>query len=102
MSLLPVVVDKFLDAGLDESNLGQDLISGGGPDERLWVRVPVSDVVTDMLDQNLHTAEGTPADGLAVDDAEPGLDLIDPLGSFRGEVGPYLRVGIQPLLGARG
>ena len=30
VSLLPVVVDEFLDVGLDEPNLGEDLIGGGG------------------------------------------------------------------------
>jgi hypothetical protein len=29
LSLLNVVVDEFLDAGLDESDLGQDLVGGG-------------------------------------------------------------------------
>src|ERR1051326_8896230 len=58
MSLPAVVVDQFLDTGLHESDLGQDLVGGRGPDERLRVGVPVGDVVTDLLDQYLHAGEG--------------------------------------------
>jgi hypothetical protein len=35
VSLVPVVVHQLLDAGLDEADLGQDLLGGGSPDERL-------------------------------------------------------------------
>jgi hypothetical protein len=31
LSLLAVVVDEFLDVGLDDADLGQDLVRGGGP-----------------------------------------------------------------------
>jgi hypothetical protein len=36
-ALLGVVVDELLDVGLDELDLGQDLVGGGGPDERFAV-----------------------------------------------------------------
>ena len=53
-----VVVDEFLDAGLDDTNLGEDLVGGGGPDECFRVDVPVVDVVAYLIDQNLDGAEG--------------------------------------------
>jgi hypothetical protein len=34
MSLLRIVVDELLDVGLDELDLGEDLVGGGGPGER--------------------------------------------------------------------
>ena len=37
VSLLGVVVDGFLDVGLDELHVGQDLVGGGGPGDRLVV-----------------------------------------------------------------
>jgi len=33
VSLLGVVVDEFLDVGLDESDFGEDLVCGGRPGE---------------------------------------------------------------------
>ena len=41
----------------------------------------MGDVVADLLDQGLDRAEGAAADRLAGDDAEPGLDLVEPLES---------------------
>ena len=78
LSLLGVVVDEFLDVGLDEADLGQDFLGGGGPGEGCWVGVPVGDVVADLSDEDLHAGEGAAADRLAGDDAEPGLDLARP------------------------
>jgi hypothetical protein len=72
--LLGVVVDEFLDAGLCELNLGENVVGGGGPCEGLGVGVPVLDVVADLLDQDGDGGEGAAPDGLAGDDAEPGLD----------------------------
>jgi hypothetical protein len=46
--LLGVVVDEFLDVGLDELDFGEDLVGGGGPGEGCGVGVPVGDVVTDL------------------------------------------------------
>jgi hypothetical protein len=40
--LLRVVLDEFLDVDLDEVDLGEDFVGGGGPGERLGVAVPVS------------------------------------------------------------
>jgi hypothetical protein len=39
--LLRVVLDEFLDVDLDEVDLGEDFVGGGGPGERLGVAVPV-------------------------------------------------------------
>jgi hypothetical protein len=41
--LLSVVVDEFLDVGLDEPDLGQNLVGGGGPNERFGCGVPKLD-----------------------------------------------------------
>src|SRR5512144_1597845 len=84
--LLGVVVDELLDVGLDELGLGEDLVGGGGPCERSGVGVPHGDVVADGADEDLDRGEGAAADGLAGDDAEPGLDLVDPAGTLRSEV----------------
>jgi hypothetical protein len=45
MYLLSIAIDKLLDVRLDEADLGQDLVSGGGPDKRCGTSVPVCDVV---------------------------------------------------------
>ena len=77
MDLLGVVVQQLLDVGLDESDLGKDLVGRGGPDERFGVAVPVSDIVVDPLDENLDRTERAAANRLSGDDAEPGFDLVD-------------------------
>jgi len=41
LELLGVVVQQLLDVGLDEPNLGKDLVGRGGPDEGFCVAVPV-------------------------------------------------------------
>src|SRR5262249_42339086 len=76
--LLRVVVDQALDVGLGEADLGEDLVGGGGPDERLGAGVPVGDVVADLRDQDSHEGEGAAADGLSGDDPEPDLNLVEP------------------------
>lgn len=52
MSLLSVVVDELLDVGLGECDLGEDLVGGGGPGERLGGGGPVGNVVADLFDQD--------------------------------------------------
>ena len=44
------------------------------------------DVVADLTDEDFYAGEGAAADGLAGDDPEPGLDLVDPGGSLGGDV----------------
>ena len=96
MSLFRVVVDKLFDAGLDDADLGEDLVGGGRPDEWSRVGVPVVDVVAYLVDQNLDGAEGAAADRLASDVAEPDFDLVEPLRADRGEVEGDVRVLLQP------
>jgi hypothetical protein len=48
-SLLRVVRDELFDVGLDPADLGEDLVGGGGPDERFRVGVPVLDVGADAV-----------------------------------------------------
>jgi hypothetical protein len=81
--LLGVVVDELFDAGLNPADLGEDLVGGGGPDERFRIGVPVLDVGADAVDQGVDRGERAAADGLFGDDAEPGLDLVDPRGADR-------------------
>ena len=77
-SLLSVIVNEFLDVGLDEAHLGEDLVGGGGPDKRFGAGVPMHDVVAYLVDQDFDTTEGAPTDGLPSDDAKPSFDLIKP------------------------
>jgi hypothetical protein len=74
LALLCVVLDEFLDVGLGDQDLGQDLVGGGSPDEGFGVAVPVGDVGPDPGDQGLDRGEGAAADRLPGDDAEPVLD----------------------------
>ena len=67
--LLCVVVDEFLDVGLDKLNLGEDLVGGRGPGERFGCGVPVGDVVADLFDQDFDRGEGATANGLAGNDS---------------------------------
>jgi len=55
-------------------DLGQDLVGGRGPNERVSAIVPAVDEGADLGVQLAHGAEGAAADGLAFDDAEPDLD----------------------------
>ena len=72
--ILRVVLDEFLDVELDEVDLGEDFVGGGGPGEWLRVAVPVRDVVADLCDQDFHRGEAAPADGLPSDDRKPGFE----------------------------
>jgi hypothetical protein len=96
IDLLGVVRDEFLDVALGESDLGEDLVGGRGPLERSRFGVPGGDIGADGLDEDLHGGEGAAPDGLAGDDAEPGLDLVQPAGAGRGEVEMDVRVRVQP------
>ena len=86
LSLLRVIVDELLNIGLDECDLGEDFAGGRGPGERFGGGVPVGDVVADLFHQDGDRGEGAASDGLAGDDPEPGLDLVDPRRSGRGVV----------------
>jgi hypothetical protein len=96
VSLLRVVVDQLFDVGLDDADFGEDLAGGGGPSERFRVGVPRVDVGADLGDQDGDGGEGAASDGLAGDDPEPDLDLVQPRGSDRGEVERDVRVALQP------
>ena len=50
MPLLSVVLDEFADVGLDDADLGEDLLRGGGPDEWFRFGFPVGDVVPDPVE----------------------------------------------------
>ncbi len=56
------------------------------------------DVVLDMLYELDQGAEGSAADGLPGDDAEPGFDLVDPRASFRSEVKLHVRMFAEPFV----
>ena len=94
--LLGIVVDKHLDAGLHELDLGEDLVRGGRPCERFRISIPVIDVVADLPNQDRNGRERAAPDGLAGDDAEPGLDLVDPRRPDRREMEMHMRVLFQP------
>jgi hypothetical protein len=100
--LLAVVIDEFFGVGLDDADFGQDLVGGGGPGEWLGIGVPVCDVVADLVDEDLDRGEGAAADGLAGDDAKPGLDLVDPRGADGGEVEMDVQVVLEPGQDVRG
>jgi hypothetical protein len=89
---------------LDDADLGEDLFGGGGggPGEGLGVGVPVGDVVADLSDEDFDRGEGAAADGLAGDDAESDLDLVDPGGTARGEVEVHVRGWRPARLGCPG
>lgn len=56
--------------------LFEDRICGGGPLERLAVRVVGGDEVIDALDKLLDAGEGSAANGLVGDQREESLDLV--------------------------
>lgn len=64
--------------------LFQDRICGGGPLERLAVRVVRRDEVIDALHELSDSGERAAADGLVRDQREEAFDLIEP-----GTVGWY-------------
>jgi hypothetical protein len=96
VSLLGVVVDEFLDADLDKLDLGEDLVGGGSPSERLRVGVPGGDLVTDLGEQHIDRGEGAATDRLTGDDRKSGVDLIDPRRSDGSEVELHVLVCLQP------
>jgi hypothetical protein len=77
-ALLGVVVDELLDVGLDELDLGEDLVGGGGPGERCGAGVPVR-VQAPLLTPSpargpTRDGEGTLAQGLTVRSVSPTND----------------------------
>src|SRR6478609_1088935 len=76
---------------------GDDLVGGLGPDERVLAVVPAGDEGTDLDHQVAHRGEAATADGLALDDAEPDLDQVQPGSGGRGEVDADPRVRCQPV-----
>ena len=78
----------------------QGLLDDGGgflgPDERGGVVVPPVDVATDVLDQGADRVEGTAANRLAGQDAEPGLDHVQPRGAGGSEVEVNPGMGLLP------
>src|SRR2546422_7067730 len=63
-----------------------------GPDKGSGMTVPVCDVGLDMPDQRRHGVERAAPDRLAGEDAEPGLDHVEPGGTLRSEVEVDLRM----------
>jgi hypothetical protein len=59
-ALLRIVLDELPDVGLDQTDLGQDFLGNGGPDERLGAGVPVLDVGADALDERWLTEANVP------------------------------------------
>src|SRR5436309_11180256 len=57
-----------------------------GPNERRGMLIPGLDVAKDVLDQGTDGVERASANRLLGQDAEPGLDQVDPRSSFGGEV----------------
>src|SRR4051794_37678864 len=54
------------------------------------------DVLADLLDQDGDRGESAAPDGLTGDDAEPGLDLVDPGRADRREVEVHVWVALEP------
>src|SRR5881296_92919 len=69
-----------------------------GPDKGSGMTVPVCDVGLDMPDQRRHGVERAAPDRLAGEDAEPGLDHVEPGGTLRSEVEVDLRMPSEPCL----
>jgi len=61
------------------------------------VLVPVSGVSIDVTDERLDGVEGAPANGLAREDSEPGLDHVQPGRALWGEVELDAGVLLKPL-----
>lgn len=61
-------------------DFSEDGLGGGGPDERTAVVVVVLDEGVDLVSQLRDRREGSAADGLLGDDAEPALHLVQPGG----------------------
>src|SRR2546427_13078517 len=69
-----------------------------GTDKGSGRTVPVCDVALDMPDQGRHGVERAAPDRLAGEDAEPGLDHVEPGGTLRSEVEVDLRMPSEPCL----
>ena len=59
--------------------------------------VPIVDVAVDVSDEGSDGVEGSAADGLAGENAEPSLDHIEPGGALRSEVEMDAGVSGQPV-----
>src|SRR6266566_6579019 len=90
--LLDVVGDQSSVVAVEEGDLRDDLICGGGPLEGRAVLVPVGDVGADSLNEVGEGLEGAASDCLAGDDSEPGLDLVDPRTALGREVEVHIGV----------
>src|SRR5207245_10451414 len=66
--------------------MGQDLVGGLGPCERMATIVPAVDEPTDRLGELPYAPERPAPDGLAGDDREEHLDHVQPRARGRGEV----------------
>ena len=80
-------------------DLLKDGVGGGRPHEGPGAGVVVVlREAEDLLPELLDRREGAAADGLAGDDAEPDLDLVEPGGVGGGEVDVVARAGGEPAL----
>src|ERR1700676_4170104 len=73
-----------------------DRLYGSGPDERFRLLVPGSEELIDCLLQVSDAVEGTPANSLAGQFAEPSLDQIQPAGTGRHEMANKAGMAFQP------
>src|SRR2546422_3127427 len=71
------------------------------PHERGGMAIPLGDVAVDMPDQSANGVERATANRLAREDAEPGLDHVEPGGALGGEVKLDLRMLGEPGLHRR-
>ena len=62
------------------------------------ILIPVVDIGLDVSDQRSHGVERAAADGLAGEDAEPGLDHVEPRGAGRREVEVDAGMSLKPCL----
>lgn len=67
-----------------------------GPDEGCWVGVPVVNEGLDVADEGRDGVERAAANGLSCEDAEPGLDHVEPGSAFGCEVKADVRVSGEP------
>src|ERR1700746_725330 len=74
----PQLVCRSADSCTKSFELGDDRISGRGPDERFAVDVVMGHKVVDMLDQFAYRAERATADGAVGDEREEALDQVEP------------------------
>ena len=86
------------EACLRSRDLGQDVGSPSGPDERLGVDVVMGDVKIDGQFQLCHAGEAVAPDAVVGDVAEEALGHVEPRCAGRGEVHDEARVSGQPLL----